>query len=109
MSTNANLTTPIVSGKFLKHSSARKSIHIAVESPEWFDWLELPDSTIFYCNGYPYNYTARRETRRNKHYWYAYMKLNDVLYKVYMGKSAKLTTDYIQKVIPQKLDDKYYS
>ena len=84
---------------------------IKINSVQWFTWLnsEHDDKKRFYVDSMPYEYTARRETRKNspnKHYWYAYKKFNDRLYKVYMGQSAKLDSEYIFQTIPQKLKDK---
>ena len=109
MSKMPNKNTPLANGQSLKYKTAIGDAYQIIGSDDWFTWLEGEGNTKFYCDGYPHGYTARREKRRKKYYWYAYMKKNEILYKVYMGQSNKLTHEHIFKVIPLKLDDKYYS
>ncbi len=108
MSVGRNKTTPHAVGKYLKYPTKFGDAWEAIGGEGWFKWLEGKDNTTIYVDGYPYSYTARREKRRNKFYWYAFMKLNGTLYKVYMGQSDRLTHEHIFHTIPQKLDDKYY-
>ena len=77
-----------------------------INSNGWWSWLEGTGNTRFYVDSMPYEYTARRELRRHKYYWYAYKRFNDVLYKVYMGQSDKLNSEYLFETVPRKLDDK---
>lgn len=109
MSIGANKNTPIAAGDFLSYSTPLGDAKEKIGSDAWFHWLEGAGNSTFYVEGFPYNYTARRELRRKKFYWYAFMKLNDVLYKVYMGQSHRLNADFIFVIVPQLLDDKYYA
>jgi len=109
MSTRPNKTTPIATGTKLTYKTPIGEAVQIIGSDDWFKWLDGENNTRFYCEAFPYAFTARREKRRKGFFWYAYMKLNDVLYKVYMGKSEKLTKEHIFNVIPLKLDDKYNS
>lgn len=81
---------------------------IKINSDDWWTWLnsEHDDKKRFYVDSMPYEYTARREKRRNTYYWYAYKKFNEQLYKVYMGSSDKLDSEYVFRTIPRRLDDK---
>lgn len=109
MSVGANKSTPHAVGKYLAYQTPLGQAHEMIGSDDWFKWLEGKDNTTIYVEGYPYSYTARRELRRKKYYWYAFMKINEKLYKVYMGQSHKLTHDYIFHTVPMKLDNKYNS
>jgi len=60
------------------------------DSPEWFTWLRTLGS--FHFKGKQGHFTGRNE--RKKHgdtYWYAYRKVNQKLYKRYLGTTEKLT------------------
>lgn len=109
MSTMPNKDTPIANGNLLRYDSGVGEACQFIGSKDWFKWLEGNGNTKFYCDGYPHGYTARREKRRQKYYWYAYMKKNEILHKVYMGQSHKLTKEYIMHTIPVKLDEKYWA
>ena len=98
--------TPVAVGTYLKIPVMGDFAQQTIGSDDWFEWLEAEGNTTFYVEGYPHRYTARREKRRKKYYWYGYKKDNERLYKVYMGQSHKLTGDYIFKEIPLKLDEK---
>lgn len=109
MSTKPNKNTPIASGNTLTYKTSFGDASQIIGGKDWFTWLEADGNTKFYCDGYPHGYTARREKRRKKYYWYAYMKKNEQLYKVYMGQSDKLTSEHIFKTVPLQLDEKWYS
>ncbi len=62
----------------------------ALDSPEWFAWLNTLGS--FHFKGKLGHFTGRGE--RKKHgdtYWYAYRKADRKLYKRYLGTTEKLT------------------
>ncbi len=62
----------------------------ALDSPEWFAWLNTLGS--FHFKGKLGHFTGRSE--RKKHgdtYWYAYRKANRKLSKRYLGATKKLT------------------
>lgn len=98
--------TNVAQGKYLKIPVMGDYAYQTIGSEDWFRWLEAEGNRTIYVHGDPYSYTARREKRRQKYYWYAFKKANDMLHKVYMGQSHKLTAEYIFKDVPQKLDAK---
>jgi hypothetical protein len=62
----------------------------ALDSPEWFTWLNT--LTSFHFKGKLGHFTGRSE--RKKHgdtYWYAYRKAHRKLFKRYLGTTEKLT------------------
>jgi len=109
MSARPNRDTPIANGKTLTYKTAFGEAKQVIGSKDWFTWLEAEGNTKFYCESFSHAYTARREKRRKKYYWYAYMKKDETLHKIYMGQSDKLTHEHIFKTTPLKLDDKWYS
>lgn len=109
MSTMPNKGTPVANGPTLRYSTPMGTAAQVIGSNDWYTWLDAPGNTKFYVEGYPHSYTARREKRRKGYFWYAYMKRNEQVYKVYMGKSEKLTQEYIFRTIPLKIDEKYWS
>lgn len=70
---------------------------IAVDSREWFDWLEQAQSfaypTFDASKGYIEGFmTVRKERRqRGRQYWVAYRRCQGRLRKVYLGASGELT------------------
>jgi hypothetical protein len=64
-----------------------------VGSGSWRDWLAATDSSGFRFDAVAGRFTARRETRRNAAYWYAYRKSAGTLRKVYLGRTADLTRE----------------
>jgi len=62
---------------------------IDVGSADWFDWLAENDRFVYRHE--ETHFTARRESRRGRHYWYAYRRHRDKLRKVYLGRAADLT------------------
>ena len=93
-------------GQWLTYHTRMGTASEMIGSKDYFDWLEGRGNTSFHVETYLYDYTLRREKRRKKFYWYAYKKLNDILYKVYAGQSDKLTKEMLFKTIPVMLDDK---
>ena len=62
----------------------------ALDSPEWFAWLRTLGS--FHFKGKQGHFTARSERKKYAdRYWYAYRKVNQKLYKRYLGTTEKLT------------------
>src|SRR5216684_3609841 len=62
----------------------------APDSPEWFAWLRTLGS--FHFKGKQGHFTARSERKKYAdRYWYAYRKVNQKLYKRYLGTTEKLT------------------
>jgi LuxR family transcriptional regulator, maltose regulon positive regulatory protein len=71
---------------------------IRVGSPDWFLWLA---QTKAFCYQPPYateRLTIRKEIRRQKCYWYAYLKDASKLHNTYVGKTESLTIDRLHLV-----------
>jgi len=75
--------------------------HCAVESAEWFVWLETATS-FRYFSGQRHNVykgngplfapvSLRKERRRRGWLWYGYRRVYGVLHKRYVGRSVDLT------------------
>ena len=77
--------------------SIRDGDQIAVASPAWFTWLD--NASIFYYHCDQSTFTARKQPRRGKMYWYAYARQSSVLRCVYIGRSEDLTTECLQAVV----------
>ena len=72
-------------------------VTIQLDSPAWFAWLETADRFCFASQHLAYRFTARKEKRRGHFYWYAYMKNASKLHNIYLGKSERLTLDYLEQ------------
>jgi len=62
-----------------------------VGSDAWFDWLEEPGRRSFSYAGPAGSFTARREQRQGRSYWYAYRTRNGEHRKQYLGLTRALT------------------
>src|ERR687885_1393668 len=83
---------PVVTDGHLDLPSPADAVQIAIDSPAWFAWLELPDTRSFTFQDASGHFTARKERRqRGPAYWIAYRKAAGKLRNVYLGKSAQLT------------------
>jgi LuxR family maltose regulon positive regulatory protein len=71
---------------------------IAIGSPAWFAWLATPDHRSFAFRGPHASFTARREQRRGRPYWYAYRRRAGVLRKEYLGADDELTSARLAEV-----------
>ncbi len=84
---------------------------IPVGSPDWFAWLAQQDKFSF--EGKNGHFTARRETRRGRPFWYAYRRRGGKLLKQYLGKTDELTLErleYASSLLDgQNLFDRYAS
>src|SRR6187402_2567448 len=77
-------------------SQPGSSTLIVIGSPEWYSWLSHND--LFVYNGSEFHFTARREIRRGKPFWYAYLRHAGVLNKAYLGKSDELSLDRLEQI-----------
>src|SRR5512142_3052346 len=68
---------------------------IQVGSRRWFDWLA--DHSSFVFEGNAGHLAARRETRRNRSYWYGYRWRAGKLGKAYLGRSEELTRERLER------------
>jgi hypothetical protein len=74
-----------------------KGISIEPDSQAWFEWLaSVPSSFSFqYFSPHFYNFTARKEKRGQRAYWYAYVKVGGKVRKAYLGKTDHLTGELL--------------
>lgn len=86
MSRKSSKSTPVVIANVLYSDDAYTGA--IVGSQEWLMFLE--SGQTFYFDG-AVKFTARRETRRNGQFWYAYAKRDAKLKKCYLGKAQDLT------------------
>lgn len=79
---------------------------IPLDSPRWFEWLDLPDNNRFsyafyndqegYIDGFM---TLRRESRqRGTLYWSAYRRQGAKVRKCYVGTSQALTRHKLEEI-----------
>lgn len=66
---------------------------VPVGSRAWFAWLEEPEHHSFSYAGSSGTFTARRERRHGRFYWYAYRTRDGALRKAYLGLTAALTPE----------------
>ncbi len=69
-------------------------VDIPLNSDQWFQWLELPNSKLFKFEPADQrisNFTACKEAGTGEDCWYAYKKLNNTLSNFYIGVSKDLT------------------
>lgn len=73
---------------------------IPPDSNAWFEWLAaIPSSFSLGCfldNRY-YHFTARKEKRGQRTYWYAYMQRAGKVKKEYLGKTEDLTSKLLEE------------
>jgi hypothetical protein len=74
---------------------------IAVDSPQWFAWLDTVSSFCYSSQSSSMRLTARREKRRQQFYWYGYCKVDAKLHNVYLGKREQLTQDRLEQACQQ--------
>ena len=96
-----NKTTAKVMGAVLYTEAAS----FGLETPEWWDWLAGEEHTTFYVETNEGTFTARRELRSGRLYWYAYRKYRGKLVKLYLGKTEELTKVRLSEVSRQMADE----
>jgi len=74
-------------------ADGRERPALAVGSAAWYAWLAEPDTTSFAYSGAAGTFTARREERRGRRYWYAYRRQGDQLRKEYLGPPEGLSAE----------------
>lgn len=80
----------------------------SVDSPAWFAWLERAASFRYFSdqrrnvyNGWGPLFapvSLRKERRRRGWLWYGYRRVDGVLHKRYVGRSADLTGERLEKM-----------
>lgn len=68
---------------------ARGVAPIAVESLDWFTWLQ--EHPAFTYQEGELRFAVRCEQRAERRYWYAYKRAQGKLFKCYLGRSQDLT------------------
>ena len=68
---------------------------IDIGSPEWFDWLAHASAFIFEAKSG--RFSARREVRGGKNYWYAYRRREGKLLNAYLGKTEELDVKRLEE------------
>lgn len=86
-------TTPICDTEWLEYTINGRIQRVAVESRAWYEWLHAPAHTAFAFMCSSGTFTARREARRARAYWYAYRKKAGKIAKVYLGSAEQLTLE----------------
>ncbi|GCE09754.1 LuxR C-terminal-related transcriptional regulator [Dictyobacter aurantiacus] len=82
--------TPIVKGNQL---TGVDNAPIALGSVAWFRWLG--DHRVFRFVSRGGSFTARKELRAGRWYWYAYRRQQGQLHNLYLGKTEELTTNHL--------------
>ena len=82
---------PVVCNELRTPTSAGAAAVMRAESGDWWHWLDLPSSAAFRYEHPAGGFTARREPRKGRVYWYAYRKQGGVVHKTYLGKARDLT------------------
>ncbi|HEU5381332.1 MAG TPA: LuxR C-terminal-related transcriptional regulator [Ktedonobacteraceae bacterium] len=92
------ITTPHVFRRHLTYLEQGQEYTLVLEGPEWWTWLNREETRIFRFVGFQGHFTARRENKHGKWYWYAYRKDCGTLVKAYLGKSDELTEQHLEQV-----------
>lgn len=90
-----HLSTPIIIARFLYSQQPA----IPLDSPAFFDWLA--HHSTFYFDSPLGSFTARCEPRANAFFWYAFRRYHKRLFKLYLGRSAVLTSARLLAVAQQ--------
>lgn len=83
--------TPYVKNGKLVYPADQLCQAIDVESAEWWKLLQKDTFRIFRYESDQGSFTARREKKCDKNYWYAYQVQRGKLVKAYLGKTDTLT------------------
>jgi hypothetical protein len=98
MPQSAYRSTPVVISGYL-YTDDLSTTGTALHTPAWFAWLDL--GATFYYRARIGAFTARRELRRQRHFWYAFRRIHGKLRKVYLGSSIRLTREVLDRVADQ--------
>src|SRR6266704_2131569 len=92
-------TPPIVQDGILTYSQNGQAVQLAVDAPDWYNWLETASTFTFHSASGAF--TARKEQAGNKRggqYWRAYRKRNGKLHRAYLGKSEDVTLERLNTI-----------
>lgn len=98
MPQSAYRSTPIVLSGYL-YTDDLSTTGIALDTPAWFLWLET--GTSFYYRTRVGAFTARREQRRHRYFWYAFHRVHGKLRQAYLGPSTRLTRETLDRAAAQ--------
>ena len=91
MPRRASKKTPVVISNYL-YTDDPVTTGIALDTPEWFAWLETQTTVSFYYQGAQTGITVRREAKqRGGQYWVAYRWVSGRLRKMYLGTAKNVT------------------
>jgi hypothetical protein len=71
---------------------------IRVGSRDWFAWLQQISAFCYQLPHTADRFTLRKEKRRQRFYWYAYIKRDRKLHNAYVGKTEMMTAARLQQV-----------
>jgi DNA-binding CsgD family transcriptional regulator len=91
-------STPLVSDDGLTISTGSQKHLISLDSTAWWRWLAATETTTFHFKNDRGSFTARRERKHGKWYWYAYRKQHGKLHKAYLGKTEELALERLNMV-----------
>jgi hypothetical protein len=86
-----NRRTPTCDDDTLQVKDGAEVRRLRLDSPDWRAWLNDPSHTTFAYAGRHGSFTARREQRGSRAYWYAYRQRDGTLHKVYLGSADAVT------------------
>jgi non-specific serine/threonine protein kinase len=81
-------------GQALSGPSVPDSLTVGTDA--WKEWLHAPETTAFRFADEGTAFTARRELRAGRAYWYAYRRRGPRLEKVYLGRPDEIDLDRLQ-------------
>lgn len=87
--------TPGVENGRLYAANQGDAFSIPLSSEQWYAWLEQHRTFRVKCS--TVSYTARKEQRAGRWYWYAYRRHAGKLRIVYLGKSSELTLERLER------------
>lgn len=100
--------TPHISRRFLTYQEAAQEYAFPLECPGWWEWLDREGTRVFRFTGFQGRFTARRENKHEKWYWYAYRKYRSILVKAYLDKSEELTGQRLE-MVAQTINDRCHT
>jgi DNA-binding CsgD family transcriptional regulator len=89
---NMAFATPYIEDGILNYCVGIQWYTLSIESRDWQIWLNEKREHFRYEG----QYTACLEERESKQYWYAYRNYHNKVYKIYLGRSERLTPAHLQ-------------
>jgi LuxR family maltose regulon positive regulatory protein len=71
---------------------------VVVDTKAWFAWLAQATHFSYQPTTATYRLTLRKEKRRQRDYWYAYLKNDGKLHNAYVGRPEDVTADRLEQV-----------